>query len=160
MKRAVWALTIAAAANYALLIWYGMKVLGGEKPLDLYILGYTHEQVMAFLAGLEPGVAQSLTTEVRMIDTSFPILLGAALAGWMLIAGAGRGLARIVAALVPIGYAFADLYENHLIANILMSAMPSVEQVTLASTMTIIKFAAIGATGILLIWFIYRRWRG
>lgn len=157
MKRAVWALTFAAAANYALLVWYGMKVLDGAKPLDLYVLGYSHEQVMTFLASLKPGVAMKLVNEVRLIDTSFPILLGFALAGWLWIASEGRGLLRPVAALVPLVYAGVDLYENHLVAGILTSAMPSPDQVALASAMTIIKFASIGATVIILVWFALRR---
>lgn len=160
MKRAVWALTFAAAANYALLIWYGTQVLDGQKPLDLYVLGYSHEQVMAFIAGLEPGVVRALTTEVRLIDTGFPILFGLALVGWMLIAGAGRGLARVAAALIPMGFALADLYENHLIAGILTSAMPSADQVALASAMTIIKFVLVAGSAVVLLWFIARRIRG
>ncbi|MDP7150804.1 MAG: hypothetical protein QGI08_13785 [Paracoccaceae bacterium] len=160
MKRAVWALTFAAAANYALLFWYGMRVLDGQKQLDLYVLGYSHPQVMAFIAGLEPGMAQKLTTEVRLIDTSFPILLGLALVGWTLIAGKGLGLVRVVAALIPLAYALVDLYENHLIAGILTSALPGVEQVALASAATITKFILIGGSAIILLWFIYRRIRG
>ena len=148
MSRIVWALTIAALINYGVLIWYMMFELApataGLKPLDLRIFGYSYEDVMAYLAALRFDTAQLLTGRIRIIDTSFPILFGAAGVGWIWSLSASRPTAvRLGAISLPIAYAIFDLIENALVGRILMGAMPSVELVSMASTMTIIKFICV-----------------
>lgn len=140
MKRAVWFFTLAAAANYAALIWAGVLTLGGLKPLDLRITGYSYEDVLYYLSWLDLEAAQILTTTVRRLDTSFPILLGLALAGWLWQAVGQRRAWRFVV-LVPFAYIAADLYENHLVGEILAGILPSAELVARASLMTMLKWA-------------------
>ena len=148
MSRIVWALTIAALINYGVLIWYMMFELApataGLKPLDLRILGYSHDEVLTYLAALRLDTAQLLTGRIRLIDTSFPILFGAAGVGWIWMQSTTRAMpVRLIAVSLPIAYTVLDLIENALVGRILMGAMPSVELVSMASTMTIIKFVCV-----------------
>ena len=149
MSRIVWGLTIAAVLNYAVLMWYMIFELspatGGLKPFDLRIFGYSHEDAMAYLAVLRFDTAALLTGPIRIIDTSFPILFGAAGAGWIWMLSASRGtIVRLLAVALPIAYTVFDLIENALVGRILLGAMPSVELVSMASTITMTKFACVG----------------
>lgn len=150
MKRGVWALTIAAAINYAVLIWVGMGAMRGQKPLDLYYFGYSYDDVMALLMRLDFESALYVAGTVRMIDTSFPILLGLALAGWIWIGAHGRSAVWRLAVLVPLAYTAVDLYENQLIAQILTGMLPSPELVEWASLVTMVKFGLVGLSAIVL----------
>jgi len=151
MNRLIWAITIAAAANYAVLMYFMMfqiaPATGGLKPLDLRILGYSYEDVMAFLAALRFETVDLLVGLVRIIDTSFPILLGAAGVGWIWMMSASRStIVRLAACAIPIAYAVFDLIENALVGQILRGAMPPVELVETASTITLLKFACVAAS--------------
>ena len=150
MKRGVWALSFAAAINYAVLVWVGMDAMGGQKPLDLYYFGYSYDDVMALLMRLDFESALFMGNTVRMIDTGFPILLGLALAGWIWIGAQGRPSVWRLAVLVPLAYTAADLYENQLIAQILTGMLPSPELVEQASRMTMVKFGLVALSAIAL----------
>ncbi len=150
MKRGVWALTFAAAVNYAVLVWVGMDAMGGQKPLDLYYFGYSYDDVMRLLTRLDFESALFVGNTVRMIDTSFPILFGLALAGWIWIGAQGRSLLWRLAVLVPLAYTAADLYENQLIAQILTGMLPSPELVERASLITMVKFGLVVLSGLVL----------
>ncbi len=148
MKRVVWALTTAALLNYGVLMWYMMFELTpatrGLKPLDLRMLGYSYDDVMTYFAALSFETAELLTGRVRMIDTSFPILLGAAGVGWIWMLSASRSMIiRLGTIALPIAYTVFDLIENELVGRILYGAIPSPEEVSMASTITVIKFACV-----------------
>lgn len=153
MRRLVWIVTALAVACYGLLIWVGMDAYAGQKPLDLRVFGYSYDQAMSLVAALPMGAAERIVTEVRLIDTCFPVLFGLAMAGWGWLASTGRGLGvRAAAILVPFAYTATDLYENALVATILSRAIPTEAMVQAASTATMVKFALVALAGLLLFW--------
>lgn len=144
MKRAIWILTIAAAVNYAVLIWFGVGAIGWTKTLDFYVTGYSYEQAIALVSRWDFETALYMATTVRKLDTSFPVLMGLALAGWIWLGAQERGRYWRLLAVIPLGYAGVDLYENSLIAQVLTGMMPTPELVSQASMMTLTKWVLFG----------------
>lgn len=154
MRRAVWIVTLLAAASYAALIWVGMAAYGGQKPLDLRLLGYSHAEAMQMLNALPIGAGEAILTDVRRLDTVFPAFLGLSLAGWLWLGSAGRGLGLRLAALgLPAAYTAADLYENALVARIIGGAFPSESLVAAASMATMVKFGLLALVAVALFLF-------
>lgn len=158
--RGLWLITLATLLNYIVLVGVGMTQLvpltDGLQPLDLRIAGYSHADVMAYVATLDRQ-AISLLNILRWIDTSFPLLFSLAMIGW------GRRWAqnfplhtRALVVLLPLAYFVADMVENSLVARIFTKAMPSVELVQMASTVTVLKFVAVGLALLLLAGLGYR----
>lgn len=154
MKVSVWIVTLLAVASYAALIWVGMAAYAGQKPLELRVLGYSHSDVMQMLNALPIGAGEAILTDVRRLDTVFPVLLGLALSGWLWLASTGRGFALRLAALgVPAAYTAVDLYENALVARIIGGAFPSESLVAAASTATMVKFGLLALVAVVLFLF-------
>lgn len=158
--RGLWLITLAALLNYAVLIGIGTLQLqpltDGLQPLDLRITGYSHGDVMAYIATLDRQAIDLLNT-LRWVDTSFPLLFTLAVTGW------GRHWAkrfplhiRGLVIVLPLTYFVADMVENTLVARIFSKAMPSIELIQTASTIIIIKFIAVALSVLLLAGLGYR----
>lgn len=158
--RALWLITLAALLNYAVLIWIGTTQLvpmtAGLQPLDLRVTGYSHGDVLAYVAVLDRASIELLTT-LRWVDTSFPMLFALALIGWGRRWAVGFPLhIRGLAVILPLAYFLADMAENTVVARIFTKAMPSIELVQMASTLTIVKFIAVALAVLLLMGLGYR----
>ena len=151
-QRATLMLAAATAATYALLLWTGLTRLvpetGGLMPFDLRLFGYGVPEAEAYLAALTAEGRAALLGPIRLLDTAFPLLLGALLA--VLIWRNGR---RWLAA-VPFGYAAVDLWENATISGIVMRNAP--EMADTASNLTQGKYALL-VLSLALVWM---SWRG
>lgn len=154
-------ITIAAVINYAVLVGVGIRKVipqtHGLKPFDLRYFGYSYDEAMAYLSVLRFDTAELLLGPVRWLDTSFPALFTATLIGWGW--GSSRWASRhirILTVILPLGYLVLDYLENHLVAKIITGIMPTPEQVSLASSVTVGKFICVAACVVMLSALAYR----
>ncbi|MBF9043509.1 hypothetical protein HKCCE4037_09230 [Rhodobacterales bacterium HKCCE4037] len=141
------ALLLLTAALYGWLawLWFTQLVPGadGLTPFDGRILGYSFAEAEAFLAALSADARVLYLTRIRHLDTIFPICLALLLAAplWRLPTGWMRALA-----VIPILYLVSDLAENAAVAGLLRvdPAALTPDLVTWASTLTQVKYAALG----------------
>ncbi len=154
-------LTIVTAVNYAALIGVGvvkvMPATRGLKPFDLRYFGYSYEDALTYLTALTFDTAALLIGPVRWLDTSFPLLFAATLIGWgWLLAKQAPDHIKGLTVLLPLGYLSLDYVENHLVAKMISGALPSAEQVQMASSVTVGKFLFVVACVLLLAVLGYR----
>ena len=152
-----WALPIAAALSYAVLVgWYGRQVqaaAGGLMPFDLRWSGYGPAEAREFLAALTPEGRGTYLGPVRITDTLFPILftltLCLPLRGW-----------SAPWFLPALAYGLLDLAENMAVAR-LLHAGPEVAAgpVAFASALTMAKFAALVVALGLALRGLWAKWR-
>lgn len=134
-------LALLAAALYCGLawVWFVELVPGadGLTPFDARFFGYTPAEGAAYLRALTGDARAVYLSDVRLLDTIFPIALAALLA-WPLLrlpTGAWR-----VFAILPLGYLSADLIENARIAKVLLADVAAPELFIAASQATIAKY--------------------
>ncbi|MDG2340199.1 MAG: hypothetical protein P8L32_03260 [Paracoccaceae bacterium] len=154
-------ITIAAAVNYAALVGVGiLKVIPktqGLKPFDLRYFGYSYDDAMAYLSVLRFDTAELLLGPMRWLDTSFPALFTATLIGWgWSSSGWASRHIRVLTVVLPLGYLVLDYLENHLVAKIITGIMPTPEQVSMASSVTVGKFLFVAACVVMLSALAYR----
>ncbi|MDG1431776.1 MAG: hypothetical protein P8L68_14605 [Paracoccaceae bacterium] len=154
-------LTIVTAVNYAALIGVGvikvMPATGGLKPFDLRYFGYSYDDALTYLSALRFDTAELLLGPVRWLDTSFPLLFAATLIGWgWVLAARAPDHIKGLTVLLPLGYLSLDYVENHLVAKMISGALPSADQVQLASSVTVGKFLFVAACILLLAVLGYR----
>ncbi len=157
MKTQNWALPLASAASYALLVLYLAPQLSAQSagglPFDLRALGYSLAEAQAYLAALTPEGTALYLGPIRLNDTVFPILFTATLCLplrrreelWFLPA---------------LAYGIFDLAENVAVAR-LLRAGPDVQAgaVALASGFTQAKFAAAFLAILVALYGLWRGWR-
>ncbi len=147
-----WALPISAALAYGVLVlWFGPMVdAGGLPPFDLRPLGYSPDEVRAFLRALTAEGMAAYLGPVRITDTVFPVLFTVTLClplrGW-------------VPTLPALGYGGFDLAENLMVARLLRAGPDGPEgAMRLASGLTVVKFAALVLAVILAARALWRAW--
>ncbi|ABD53631.1 hypothetical protein [Jannaschia sp. CCS1] len=123
-------------------LWYVELIPGadGLHPFDSRFFGYTAEEGRTYLNALSDEARQIYLTDIRLLDTVFPISLTALLAGLMIrwTKGGWRGLA-----ILPLGYLAADLVENARVARLLAQDDVTSQMILAASTATVAKYGAL-----------------
>lgn len=157
MKTLNWALPLAAAASYALLIFYLAPQLsaqsGGGIPFDLRALGYSLADAKAYLAALTPEGTALYLGPIRLNDTVIPILFTATLCLPL------RRLGELWF-LPALAYGLFDLAENVAVARLLRAGVDvEAGAVALASGFTQAKFAAAGLAILVALYGLWRNWR-
>lgn len=155
-RGALLALALSTAAVLAALLWVGvvqaMQEAGGLRPFDLRPLGYDHAAAEAYLAALTESGRARLLGPVAALDTAFPVLLGALLAGlfWR--------LGRPWLAPLPFLYTAADLWENARVRAMIAAGPEGVtpQMAEGASAVTQGKYALL-VMALALLWAIWRR---
>ncbi|MEM9580501.1 MAG: hypothetical protein AAF891_07410 [Pseudomonadota bacterium] len=147
-------LAMAAALCYALLIHLmlrdGGALFGDQAALDLRVAGYTAEEARRWLEGLTEAQRATYFGALAMVDTLFPVLLGAALAVFLWQLGGKWVIA------LPVAYAVSDLLENSTIRS-LPEVANFAQTATWASTLTLWKFASLLVAALALGWRIWQR---
>ena len=163
-----WILFALAGALYlAIVLWSLPRVMaeaGGAMPFDLRPAGYDLAEARGFLMALsDAGRAFYLGTQ-HWLDTAYPPLLAVSIAlGARLVFR--LSVARVLGGIAVIGMV-ADLYENHLVAELLRGtpAEPDPALVMRASLATLIKSIAntigLSALSYGAVRSVWRRWRG
>lgn len=151
-----WALFVLTGAVYlGLVLWSLPRIMaaaGGAMPFDLRPAGYDLAEAQAFLMALSDAGRRFYLDTQHILDTAYPPLLAVtvALGAHLLFS---RAVARTVAVIAVVGMA-ADLYENHLVAQLLQgdAAQPDPALVARASLATLVKSGAttIGLTALLI----------
>ena len=155
-RGALLALALATAAVHAALVWVGvvraMREAGGLRPFDLRSLGYDHAAAEAYLAALTESGRALFLGPVAVLDTAYPVLLGALLAGLL------WRLGRPWLAPLPFLYTAADLWENARVRAMIAAGPEGVtpEMVAGASAVTQGKYALL-VMALALLWAVWRR---
>ncbi|WP_136636571.1 hypothetical protein [Pseudooceanicola onchidii] len=155
-----WALTGAAVTLFLAMMVLTVPTLlteaAGMLPFDLRPWGYSVEAVQSYLVTIsEEGLATYLGPQ-HQLDLIFPLVLAMAfITGFRRFLGPVGGLVMTV---VAVAGAVADYSENALVAAILTEPA-TVEQVTLASAMTIAKWLFYLVCLGVMAWIGVRAWR-
>ncbi|WP_224813603.1 hypothetical protein [Hasllibacter sp. MH4015] len=140
---ALWrGLAVLTALLYAGLAWIVfsdvMPGAGGLMPFDGRVFGYSVAEARAFLDALTPEARETYLGPARLLDTVFPLALGALLAWplWRLSPSPWRILAALA-----LGYVAADLVENAAVAGMLRETGPvTPATIQVASRLTVAKY--------------------
>lgn len=139
--RAVQGLALLTAILYSGLAWLWYAKLipgsGGLQPFDARFFGYTAVEGQTYLAALTDEARAIYLTDVRLLDTVFPVTLAALLG--VLILRYTRGSWRVLAVL-PLGFLVADLLENARVAQLLLQDVVTSQMIEAASQATIAKY--------------------
>ena len=145
---------LAALVCYGVLAFYTFRGLipaaEGLWPFDLRVFGYDLAAAETYLAALGAPGRALIEGPIATWDTAFPVAFAIFLALSCLSQGPGR-LARI-GALTALAYLAADLAENAAIRRLVAGPVPPDPlAVSGASLLTQLKYAALAATGALLL---------
>lgn len=157
-----WALPLATAAVYAVLVLhYGRQLgveAGGALPFDLRIGGYTLAEARGYLRGLSPAGYALAQGPVFWTDTLFPVLMGLTFAWWM---RPYAGVFGMVCVLAAMSYVALDLGENAMVQRLFHAGPDWADpaDVAAASAMTRGKFAAFALAAALAARQSWWRWR-
>ena len=132
----------------------------GLAPFDSRLAGYSPEDARSYLAALPPEARALYLGPFRMLDTLFPVLLAATLAGltWRL-SEARHTLLRAALMLLPLDYLAADLAENAKVAQILAFGPEAPDLlIAVASRLTQFKWGALALSLVALavLWLLRR----
>lgn len=149
--QAIKGLALLTAILYSGLAWLWFVELipgsGGLQPFDSRFFGYTAAEGQAYLAVLTDEARQVYLSDVRMLDTVFPISLAALLA-WLLIRRAPGVWGAL--AVLPLAYLGVDMLENARVAAILLHDAPTDQMIEAASQATVAKYGFLMVTAIAL----------
>lgn len=151
VSKARLALAVVSALCFGLLTVLSLRYLSPEGMMifDAHVTGYDLNFARTYVGALGLWEQAVYTGPFRVIDTLFPLCLGAFLA--LLLYQATRSwsvVSQMLLLLFPGGFVIMDLCENALVALIVSSELSALraDLVDRASNFTVMKYGMLGAS--------------